>query len=75
MSAAREVPRTAKQRRKTVPAKLAQSDFASNPIGVTFQPEALIERCRAGESTDSLLATPVIDPAELVNHLTRPPSV
>lgn len=53
---------------------LAQSDFTSNPIGVTFEPEALIARYRAGETTDSLLARPVIDPAELVNHLPRPPS-
>ena len=53
---------------------LAQSDFTSNPIGVTFEPEALIARFRAGEPNDSLLARPVIAPAELVNHLPRPPS-
>jgi catechol-2,3-dioxygenase len=53
---------------------LEQSDFASNPIGVIFEPEALIARYRGGESLDTLLARPVIDPADLINHLPLPPS-
>jgi len=53
---------------------LEQSDFASNPIGVIFEPETLIARYRGGESLDTLLARPVIDPADLINHLPLPPS-
>lgn len=53
---------------------LEQSDFASNPIGVTFEPEDLIARYRGGESLDTLLARPVIDPADLIHHLPAPPS-
>lgn len=43
----------------------AQSDFATNPIGVKFDPEDMIRRHGAGEARETLLARPVIDPSEV----------
>lgn len=47
----------------------AQSDFAANPIGVTFEPDALIARYRAGEDRNTLFARQVIDPALIMAQL------
>lgn len=41
------------------------SDFDTNPIGVKFDADELIARYRAGEPAATLLARPVIDPAEV----------
>ncbi len=48
---------------------LAQSDFASNPIGVKFDPDDLIERHRGGEAHATLLARPRIDPSDVFDQL------
>ena len=42
-----------------------QSDFATNPIGVKFDPEDLMHRYQAGEDRDSLLVRQRIDPSEV----------
>ena len=44
----------------------AQSDFATNPIGVKFDPEDVIRRYRAGEPASTLFSRPVIDPARVM---------
>lgn len=51
----------------------AQSDFDTNPIGVKFEPEPLIERYRAGEDRGTLLARPRIDPAEVMAQFPSAP--
>lgn len=45
---------------------LAKSDFASNPIGVKFDPDDLIARFRAGEPASELFERPVIDPSQVM---------
>lgn len=57
-----------------VNAWLAQSDFATNPIGVKFEPEDIIERHRNGEDHATLLARPVIDSEKLFEQLPSPPA-
>lgn len=37
---------------------MVHSDFAANPIGVIFEPEALLERFRSGEPLSSLVVRP-----------------
>ena len=49
-----------------------QSDFESNPIGVKFDPEELIQRHRKGEALASLTARPRIDPSQVVAQLPPP---
>lgn len=44
----------------------AQSDFATNPIGVKFDPDDLIRRYRAGESPEVLFRRPVIEPSQVL---------
>ena len=41
------------------------SDFDTNPIGVKFDPEALIARYRNGEDRATLLDRPKLDPSEV----------
>ena len=48
-----------------------QSDFATNPIGVKFDPEDIIRRHAAGEARITLLARPVIDPSEVAAQFPR----
>ena len=52
-----------------VNAWMAQSDFATNPIGVKFDPDDLIRRYRTGEDAATLLARPRIDPSEVFDQL------
>lgn len=47
----------------------AQSDFDSNPIGVTMDMPDLIKRRQSGEPLEQLLDRPVIDPSEVMNQL------
>jgi hypothetical protein len=47
----------------------AQSDFATNPFGVKFDPEDIIRRHAAGEARETLLARPVIDASEVAAQL------
>ena len=49
-----------------------QSDFDSNPIGVKFDPEELVQRHRNGEVLASLTARPRIDPSQVVAQLPPP---
>ena len=49
-----------------------QSDFESNPIGVKFDPEELMQRHRKGEALASLTARPRIDPSQVVAQLPPP---
>ena len=49
-----------------------QSDFDSNPIGVKFDPEELMQRHRNGEALASLTARPRIDPSQVVAQLPPP---
>lgn len=49
-----------------------QSDFDSNPIGVKFDPEELVQRHRNGEALASLTARPRIDPSQVVAQLPPP---
>ncbi len=42
-----------------------KSDFETNPIGVKFDPDALIARFRKGEDRATLLDRPKIDPSEV----------
>ncbi|MEM7341354.1 MAG: VOC family protein [Actinomycetota bacterium] len=59
---------------EAINAWMAQSDFETNPIGVKFDPDEVIARHRAGEEPTTLLARPVIDPADLLSQLPdRPP--
>lgn len=55
---------------------IANSDFEANPIGVKFDPESLIARHRQGEDRATLLARPVIDPADIPAQFPtrRPPT-
>lgn len=46
----------------------AQSDFATNPIGVKFDPQDIIRRHAAGEARETLLARPIIDPADVAEQ-------
>ena len=39
---------------------MRHGDFAANPIGVIFEPEALLERFRAGEPLSSLVVRPAL---------------
>ena len=48
---------------------LEQSDFDVNFLGVKYDPVEMIERYRAGEPRETLLARPVIDPSEVFNQL------
>lgn len=57
------------QTNEEINAWMRQSDFESNPIGVKFVPEELIERYRAGEDRATLLARPVIDPARIPEQM------
>ncbi len=45
------------------------SDFATNPIGVQFDPDNLIRRYRAGEPPTTLFKRPVLDPSEVFAQL------
>ena len=45
------------------------SDFATNPIGVKFDPDDLIQRYRAGEPPTALFQRPVLDPADVFAQL------
>lgn len=47
----------------------AQSDFESNPIGVTMDMPDLIQKRQSGESLAQMLERPVIDTAEVFNQL------
>ncbi|MEM8936241.1 MAG: VOC family protein [Pseudomonadota bacterium] len=49
------------------------SDFSTNPVGVKIIPEELIERYRGGESRESVLERPRIDPSEVMAQLPFPP--
>ncbi|MEE4299925.1 MAG: VOC family protein [Pseudomonadales bacterium] len=44
---------------------LEQSDFASNPIGVKFDPDEFARRLKAGEDLSDILERRRIDPSEL----------
>ncbi len=44
---------------------LGASDFGANPIGVKIDVDDLISRYRSGEDRATILARPVIDPADL----------
>lgn len=46
----------------------AQSDFATNPIGVKYVPEDIIRRYRAGEAPATLFARPVIEPGQVLQQ-------
>lgn len=50
-----------------------QSDFDTNPIGVKFDPEVLLQRHRAGEALASLATRPRIDPSQVAAQLPAPP--
>ena len=52
---------------------LAQGEFDANPIGVKFDPRALIERHRNGEERASLVRRPRIGPEEVLAQLPGPP--
>ncbi len=45
------------------------SDFDTNPIGVKFNPDALVARHHAGEDRATLLARPRINPDEVLAQL------
>jgi len=47
---------------------LEQSDFASNPIGVKFDPDDFVRRLRAGEDLSGILERRRIDPSELFDQ-------
>jgi hypothetical protein len=47
---------------------LEQSDFATNPLGVKFDPEEFVGRLRAGEDLTDLLERRRIDPSELFDQ-------
>lgn len=47
----------------------AQSDFATNPIGVKVNADEIIARYRAGEAADELFKRPVIDTAKVFAQL------
>lgn len=49
-----------------------QSDFDLNPVGVKVDIDALIERYRAGESRESILERPRIDPSEVMAQFPTP---
>lgn len=49
----------------------ADSDFAGNPIGVTFDPDELIARFAAGESVAELTRRPRIAPEQVLAQLPR----
>ncbi|MEM6652881.1 MAG: hypothetical protein AAF582_09790, partial [Pseudomonadota bacterium] len=49
-----------------------QSDFDLNPVGVKVDIDALIERYRAGESRESILERPRIDPSEVMSQFPTP---
>ena len=48
---------------------LEQSDFATNPLGVKFDPDEFVRRLRAGEDLTDLLERRRIDPSELFDQL------
>jgi len=48
-----------------VTAWFQKSDFDSNPVGVKFDPDDLIQRYRSGEERQTLLTRPRIDPSEV----------
>ena len=50
----------------------AEGHFDANPIGVRFDPEALIERHRNGEDRATLLRQPSIKPEEVLAQLPSP---
>ena len=50
-----------------------QSDFETNPLGVKFDPEDLIQRYRDGEALETLLDRPRIDRSELPAQFPDPP--
>ncbi len=49
----------------------ATSDFATNPIGVKFDPEELVRRFEAGEPLTALTQRPVIAPDQVRAQLPR----
>jgi catechol-2,3-dioxygenase len=55
--------------RAAVDAWYAESDFATNPIGVKFDPDDLIRRFRAGEAPDTLTTRPRIAPDQVMAQL------
>jgi hypothetical protein len=46
----------------------AQSDFATNPIGVKFDPEEVIHRNRADESPEVLFRRPALEPSQVLGE-------
>ncbi len=47
----------------------AGADFASNPIGVKFDPDELIARCEAGEPFAEIARRPVLAPDQVLAQL------
>lgn len=58
---------------EAINAWMAKSDFETNPIGVKLDPDDLIARFRSGEDRATLLARPIIDPADLMAQLPSRP--
>ena len=53
----------------SVAAWLEKSDFASNPLGVKYDPDEFVRRLRAGDDLSDLLERRRIDPSELLDQL------
>jgi catechol-2,3-dioxygenase len=49
----------------------ATSDFATNPIGVVFDPDDLVQRFAAGEPLEALTHRPVIPPEQVMAQFPR----
>jgi catechol-2,3-dioxygenase len=54
---------------KSISEWLEQSDFATNPLGVKFDPEDFVRRLAKGDDLTDLLTRRVIDPSELFDQL------